>query len=86
VSGSHAAPAARDGQKNVRLLSDEIRLQLGSEHEVAVAQVYCGQSGKNSAPYAEIHRSHVRAFFGTLEAQCNSPEIRRVHFIPSRLI
>jgi hypothetical protein len=79
VGRSHPSPAAWDGQKNVRLFGNEIRLLLRREHQVAVTLFLGGERGEYPASDAEIGRAHVRALFGTFQIQRNSAKIGYSH-------
>lgn len=80
---SISSPSSCNWKKDTRLLSDECGLLLGSEQQVSISLLDGGERGENVSAYAEIDRAHVRAFFGTFEAQGDSFEVFRGH--PSSL-
>ena len=68
-------PTPRNGEEEVGLFRDEIRLLLQREHQVSVALFLRCESGEDSAANAEIGPPHVRALFRAGEAQRNPAKI-----------
>src|SRR5215469_8845068 len=58
-----ASPTAGDGEEEVGLVGDEGLLQVGREHEVAVAELDGGERGEDVASDAEVGGSHVGTLF-----------------------
>lgn len=79
VGSAVAAPSTGDGKEDVWSFGDELRLNFGREHEVSVSLVLGGERGEDAAANAEIGGAHVRAFFGTFEAQGQPAEVSRSH-------
>ena len=75
VGGSHASPAAVNGEKDIGLVVKEGLLELRGQHEVAVSLVLRSEGGEDVAADAEVCGSHVRALFGTFEAERDATEI-----------
>ena len=79
VGTAHAAPTARDREKNFGKFLDEGLLLFRSEHEIAVTLLGGGECGENAAVDAEVSRTHVGGFLGTRERECHATEIVDVH-------
>jgi hypothetical protein len=75
VGGSHAAPAAVNGEKDIGLVLKEGLLEFRGQHEVAVSLVLRSEGGEDVAADAEVCGSHVRALFGPFEAERDATEI-----------
>jgi len=86
VSHPASSPAAGNWKENFRQLADKVSLLLERELYIAVALFLRSERGKNFSADAKVGRSHVRAFFGALEAQSDPPEIRHVHCSPGIVI
>ena len=76
---AHPAPAAGDGEEDVRGFCDERLLLLGCQHQVAVTLLHVGEGCEDFAADAEIDGAHVRAFFCAFEAQRDLAEIGGGH-------
>ena len=76
---SHSSPSARNRQENIWQLSDEVRLKLRREHQVAVALGLRGERGEDVDSNAEVGRTHVRAFLCPFEAESDAAEIGCSH-------
>src|SRR6185503_16496876 len=61
------------------LLLDEVRLLLRREHEIPVALLLRGERSEYPAAHTEVGRPHVRALFGTFQAESNPAKIRWSH-------
>src|SRR5208282_1143036 len=55
-------------------------LQLGSQHQVAVALFLRSQRGEDFAAHTEVRRAHVGAFLSPLQAQRNPAKVSHLHF------
>jgi len=76
---STPSPSAVDGQEHVRQLLDKRRLLLWREHQISVALFFVRQRRENPSPYAEVHRTHVRALFHPFQTQRNPPKVACFH-------
>ena len=54
VGHAHTAPTSCDGKKKVGLVGEEGLLQLGCEHEVAIALLFGSKSGEDVATDAKV--------------------------------
>ena len=79
VSCAHAAPASGDGDEEIRLVGEEGLLQIGREHEVAVALFFGGEGREDVAADAEVGRAHVGGLFGIGEGQGDAAEVGGSH-------
>jgi hypothetical protein len=64
-----------DGQEYLGLVGEEAGLNLGGEHEVAVALALRGERGEDAAANAEVGRAHVGALFCAFEAEGDAAEV-----------
>ena len=79
VRGAHAAPSSGDGDEQVRTLADELRLNLGCEHQITEAVLHGRERREDVAADAKVDGSHVRPLLGAIEAQCDVCEVCRGH-------
>lgn len=79
VGRAHAAPSAMNGEEDIGCFGDEVGLLPGREHEVSVTERFGGESGKDFAADAEVGRAHVRAFFGSVEAEGDAAKVSGSH-------
>ncbi len=75
VGHAHASPATEDGEKEVWAVGEEVGLESGGKHEVAVAFVLRCESAEDAAADAEVGGAHVRTFFSIWEAQSEAAEV-----------
>jgi len=73
------------GAKTFRQLLNEHGLLLRSKHEIAVALFGGSQGSENSPANAKVGAAHVRAFFGTFEAEGDAAEVVGGHMRQKRL-
>lgn len=76
---AHASPTTMDGQENIGEFADKGGLLFGSEHEIAVAEMFGSESSEDPAADAEIGLTHVGAFFSAFEAKSNAAKVVAVH-------
>ena len=81
MRGAVAAPAAGNGQKDIRSFGDELGLDIGREHQVSVPLFFRGERGEDAAANTEIRRAEVGAFFSAFKAECDAAEIGGCHLI-----
>jgi len=81
VGGSGFAPASVDGEENFGLFGYKVGLELGGEHDVAIAFCLMRQGGEDAIADAEIGVAHVGGFFGSREGQGESAEVGWGHGI-----
>ena len=76
VRRAHASPAAGDRHEGlVGRLGDERRLDLRSEHQIAVALGLVGERREDPAADAEVRLAHVRLLFRPVEAERKPAEV-----------
>lgn len=71
----HPTPSALDGQEDLRCFLDEIGLEFGRQHQIAITFLHRGEGGEDAAADAKIDRAHVRAFGGAFERKGEAAEI-----------
>ena len=76
---THAAPAAGNRHKNIRLFGNEVSLLVGGKHQVAETLSLRRERREDSSADAEIRRTHMRALFGSFEAEGDSAKVCGVH-------
>src|SRR5690348_9025346 len=79
VSCAISSPSAVDGQEHFRQLLQERRLLLRGQHQVSVALLLVRERCKNPPTDTEVYCTHMRAFFGPFQAQCNPPKVVCIH-------
>ena len=75
MCGSLSSPSTVHRQKNLRQISNEFRLLLRREHQIAVALFFGSQRSEDPASNTEVGRSHMRTFFDAFKAESNLAEI-----------
>lgn len=76
---SHSAPAASDGNENIRKFFHKGSLLFWRKHQVAVTLPLSGERGENSATDTEVWRAHVRALVSAFKAESDSAKIVSSH-------
>ena len=70
-----ASPAARNGDEDTGSFGDEVGLEFGGQHEIAVALPDRREGCEDPSTHPEIHRAHMRAFLCAFEAEGEPTEI-----------
>ena len=79
VRCSPPSPTAGNGKEDVRQLGDELSLDFGCQHQIAVAVLLRGEGGKDPAADAVIGCTEVGAFLHIGQTKCQTAKVGRRH-------